>query len=64
MIKDRNCQCGIPFSYDTERPETMCPSCLAQFKRLAGNYLAMKRSIKDKSFEEQREAINNFRAGY
>jgi hypothetical protein len=63
MIKERNCQCGILYSYDTERPKTMCPSCLAQFNRQADKYLAMKQSIRDKSFEEQREAINNFRAG-
>ena len=33
------------------------------FNAVCERYRAMRRSIEGKSFEEQREAINNFRAG-
>ena len=33
------------------------------FNAACERYRAMRRSIEGKSFEEQREAINNFRAG-
>ena len=35
----------------------------ARFNAACERYRAMRRSIEGKSFEEQRDAINNFRAG-
>ena len=35
----------------------------ARFNAACERYRAMHRSIEGKSFEEQRDAINNFRAG-
>lgn len=35
----------------------------ARFNAVCEHYRAMRKSIEGKSFEEQREAINNFRAG-
>lgn len=34
-----------------------------RFSAICDQYRAMRKSIEGKSFEEQREAINNFRAG-
>ena len=34
-----------------------------RFNAICDQYRAMRKSIEGKSFEEQREAINNFRAG-
>ena len=56
--------CKCQFNEGENKYATMCPSCQDRFNSACDRYRAMRNSIKDKSYEEQREAVNNFRAGY
>lgn len=40
-----------------------CPACQQRFDNICNRYCAMLQRIRNKSFEEQRDAINRFRAG-
>ena len=55
-----DCKC----QFDEGENTTMCPSCQDKFNTACDWYRAMRNSVKDKSYKEQREAVNNFRAGY
>lgn len=39
-----------------------CPACQQRFDNICNRYRAMLQRISNKSFEEQRDAINKFRA--
>jgi len=56
LVGTTTCRCGN----EKEKNEWQCEVC---FNNLCNQYRAMRGSVKGKSFEEQRDAINNFRAG-
>lgn len=51
--------CGVT----VDKYGARCPACQQRFDNICNRYCAMHQRIRNKSFEEQRDAINKFRAG-
>ena len=56
--------CKCEFDEGENKHATRCICCELRFNTACDRCRVMRNSVKDKSYKERIDAINNFRAGY
>ncbi len=63
MSDNKKYYCSWGCGKEVKKYGERCQSCEPKFDDACERYITMKKSIRDKSFEKRRDAINKFRCG-